>query len=212
MVLTMTNDTRQEPHNSIDHSLIEDALAFLLGTGLCAMGVHLLTTAGLITGQTAGAGVLISYLSSWSFSLVFFVLNAPFYVLAYLRMGARFTVKTAIAVALVSLMVEFFPNFIGFSPLHPAMAAVMAGALTGVGLLVIFRHGASLGGIGILALYLQEKAGIQAGWVQLGFDAALFALAFVFLDPTLAALSLMGAAVVNVIVGVNHRGDRYIGR
>lgn len=201
-----------EPHRPTRHTLIEDAMAFVLGTGLAAFGVLLLTQAGLITGQTAGAGVLLSYVSGWSFGVTFFVLNAPFYILAWLRMGLRFTIKTAIAVTLVSVMVELFPLLVSFDRLDPAFAALAAGGLTGVGLLVIFRHGASLGGIGILALFLQERAGIQAGWVQLGFDAVLFVLAFTVLDPWLVALSLVGAATVNVIVAVNHRNDRYIGR
>ena len=78
--------------------------------------------------------------------------------------------------------------------------------------IVIFRHGGSLGGVGVLGLWLQERAGIQAGWVQLGFDIVLFAVAFFVLDLTLIALSLIGAIVVNGIIGVNHRRDRYIAR
>jgi len=48
--------------------------------------------------------------------------------------------------------------------------------------------------------------------VQLGFDAVLFAAAFLVLDPVMVGLSLLGAVVVNLIIAVNHRRDRYIGR
>ncbi|MEM1237372.1 MAG: YitT family protein [Pseudomonadota bacterium] len=202
----------KEPHKSTRHSLYEDALAYLLGGALCAFGVQILQEIGLVTGQTAGAAVLIAYLTDWSFGAVFFVLNAPFYLLAWFRMGARFTIKTAIAVAIVSVMAEFMPNLVQFDFVEPAFGALLSGALIGMGLIAIFRHGASLGGVGVVALLLQEKAGIQAGWVQLGFDAVLFAIAFLVLDPWLTALSLVGAAVVNVIVAVNHRHDRYVGR
>lgn len=201
-----------EPHKRTEHSLLEDAMAFLLGTSLVALGLQFLTHLGLITGQTAGLAVLITYATDWSFGVVFFAVNLPFYVLAYLRLGARFTIKTAIAVAMVSTMAELFPLILRFDMVHPVPGALLAGATMGAGLLAIFRHGASLGGVGVLALWFQERAGIQAGWVQLGFDAVLFALAFALLDPWLTALSLLGAIIVNLIVGVNHRADRYIGR
>jgi uncharacterized membrane-anchored protein YitT (DUF2179 family) len=104
------------------------------------------------------------------------------------------------------------PLVVTFEALNPWAASALSGAVIGMGLIVIFRHGASLGGIGILALWVQERFGIQAGWVQLGFDALLFALAFALLDPWLVAASLSGAVVVNLIIATNHRRDRYVGR
>lgn len=202
-----------EPHRSaLAHTPLEDAQALLLGTALCALGVTLLTAAGLITGQTAGLGVLLSYLTDWSFGVWFFLLNLPFYILGWLRMGPRFVVRTVIAVTLVSAFSALLPQVIGFDRLDPVAASALAGAVIGMGLIVIFRHGASLGGIGILALWVQERFGVQAGWVQLGFDALLFAVAALFLDPWLVAASLLGAVIVNLIIAVNHRRDRYVGR
>jgi len=201
-----------EPHKRLEHTLFEDAQAFVLGTALCALGVQMLTHLGLITGQTAGLGVLVSYVSGWPFGVVFFAVNLPFYALAWLRMGPRFTVKTFVAVATVSGMTELLGPLVTFDTVNPIAGAFLAGAVIGMGLIVLFRHGASLGGIGVLALFLQEKAGIQAGWTQLGFDALLFAAAFAVLDPWLVLFSLLGAVVVNLIIAVNHRKDRYVGR
>ncbi|MGX9354369.1 YitT family protein [Roseobacteraceae bacterium S113] len=203
---------QNEPHKQLEHSFLEDAQAFVLGSGLAAFGVALLTHIGLITGQTAGLAVLISYATGWSFGAVFFVVNLPFYVLGWLRMGPRFTIKSFIAVALTSGFAEVMPGWIGFDTVATLPGALLAGAVCGMGLMVLFRHGASLGGVGVLGLWLQERMGIQAGWVQLGFDAALFAAAFAMLAPDLVLYSLAGAVVVNLIIAVNHRKDRYVGR
>ncbi len=203
----------QEPHKTSPHSLGEDILAFVIGTSMVALSVQLLQHLGLITGQTAGLAVLLSYVGEQSFGLWFFVINLPFYVLAWWRMGLRFTVKTFIAVALVSVLTEVLPTHLSFAALTPAVGAFFAGAAAGLGLLAIFRHGGSLGGIGILGLYIQEQTGFRAGWVQLGFDFGLFALAFWLLaDPWLVAYSALGAFVINLVVGLNHRKDRYTGR
>ena len=142
-----------EPHKSLQHSLPEDAMAFVLGTAMCALGVLFLTHLGLITGQTAGLGVLLSYVAGWPFGWVFFAVNLPFYILAWVRMGARFTVKSFVAVAMVSAFAELFPRLIALDHLNAPLGAALAGAMIGLGLIVLFRHGASLGGIGVLALY-----------------------------------------------------------
>ncbi len=62
------------------------------------------------------------------------------------------------------------------------------GVITGPGLIVLFRHCASLGGIGILAVYLQDNTLLRAGWVQLGFDILLFGLALLVMAPLLLVL------------------------
>ena len=178
---------------------------------MCALGMLILTGAGLVTGQTAGLAVLISYATGVSFGVVFFTVNLPFYVLAWLRLGAAFTLKTFISVALISGLSLVMGDLVAINPAHPAVGAVLFGLIAGAGLLAIFRHRASLGGVGIVAYDLQERLGWRAGWVQLGFDLVLFGLALLVLPVDLVLWSLLGAVVLNAIIGINHRQDRYIG-
>jgi uncharacterized membrane-anchored protein YitT (DUF2179 family) len=192
------------------HSLIEDAQGIAYGATMAAFGISLLTHLGLVTGQTAGLAVLIAYATGWGFGPVFFALNLPFYLLGYLRMGLRFTVKTFAAVALLSGLSVWMPGQLSFATLNPWLGAVLFGFLSGSALLALFRHGASLGGIGILALMVQDRLGWRAGWVQMVFDAGLFALAFLVVPPKTVAVSFAGALVVNLVIAVNHRRDRYI--
>jgi uncharacterized membrane-anchored protein YitT (DUF2179 family) len=194
------------------HSSLEDIQAFILGTSMCALGITMLTHLGLITGQTAGLAVLIAYVTGWSFGPVFFILNMPFYWLGWVSMGPRFVVKSVICVTLVSLLGEIFPTLIVFDQLNLFLGTFLTGAVIGFGLIVIFRHGASLGGIGVLGLVLQDRTGFRAGHVQLIFDLLLFAAAAVLLPLSLVFYSLAGAIVANLIIATNHRPDRYTGR
>ncbi|MCZ8333558.1 MAG: YitT family protein [Rhodobacteraceae bacterium] len=192
------------------HSLIEDAQGLAFGATMAAFSIVILTHLGMITGQTAGLAVLISYASGIPFGPVFFAINIPFYWFGYRRMGLPFTIKTFLAVAALSVLSVLMPGWVDFSTLNPAFGAILFGFVSGAALLAIFRHGASLGGIGILALYLQDRTGFRAGHTQLLFDALLFAVALTLLPWPIVAWSFLGAAVVNLVIAINHRRDRYI--
>jgi uncharacterized membrane-anchored protein YitT (DUF2179 family) len=200
-------DTAPAP---LTHSLLEDVLALLTGTLLCALGLQFLGQSGLITGQTAGAALVISYASGWAFGLVFFLINLPFYWLGYRRIGLAFTLKSFASVGLLAGLSALLPRYMDVTSVHPLVAAVLFGVTSGVGLLILFRHGSSLGGVGIVAVMLQDSTGLRAGWLQMGFDVVLFALALLWLPADRVLWSLPGVAVLNLVIAVNHRRDRYI--
>lgn len=194
------------------HTPLEDALAFVAGTGLVALSVAFLQSAGLITGQIAGLSLVLSYASGWSFGVLFFVLNLPFYGFAIAKMGWRFTIKTFLAVALLSSFSDLLSRLLVLDIAHPALAAFFAGITAGTGLLVLFRHGATLGGVGIMALYVQDRFAIRAGIIQLGFDALVFLTATFLFPAPVVAWSLAGAVLLNIVITLNHRRDRYIAK
>ena len=99
------------------HSLLEDAIAIFTGVTLISVGVALFTSAGLLTGGTAGLAFLLHYAAGWGFGKVFFVINLPFYWLALRKFGKAFALKTFIAVALLSLLTELQPQFLRFADL-----------------------------------------------------------------------------------------------
>ncbi len=196
--------------NPAPHSLAEDALALLSGTALIALAVALLQHAQLLSGGTAGIAFLLHYATDWGFGPVFFVLNLPFYLLAWRRMARAFLLKTMIAVALLALLSELMPQLLIFQLVRPLYAALVGGVLLGVGFLILFRHRASLGGVGILAFWLQETRGWRAGHVQMAVDALILLLALTQVPLLQVGLSVIGAVVLNLTLAINHRADRYM--
>lgn len=202
--------TPPRPPVAVPHNLFEDVLAIFTGTLLVSLGVALFNQAGLFTGGTAGLAFLIHYASDYSFGSVFFVLNLPFYWLAWKRMGWRFTLKTFISVGLVSVMSGLHPKMVQLSQLTPFYVALIGGSLMGVGFIVLFRHQASLGGINILTLYLQEKHGLRAGKMQMGIDLCIVLASFLLVSPIAMLASVLGAVVLNLAIMLNHRPGRYL--
>ncbi|WP_395007205.1 YitT family protein [Undibacterium sp.] len=198
------------PPVAVPHNLFEDVLAIFTGTLLVSLGVALFNQAGLFTGGTAGLAFLVHYATGLSFGAVFFVLNLPFYWLAWKRMGWRFTLKTFISVALVSAMSGLHPKMVQLSQFTPFYIALIGGSLMGVGFIVLFRHQASLGGINILTLYLQEKHGVRAGKVQMGIDLCIVFASFLWVSPMAMLASIFGAIVLNLAIMLNHRPGRYL--
>ena len=192
------------------HNLTEDILAICIGTLFVSFGLALFKLAGLLTGSTAGLAFLIFYLTGLPFGAVFFVVNLPFYYLAFRRMGWRFTVKTFAAVALVSVLTEMHPRFIQVAALEPFYAGVFGGCLMGVGFIILFRHQASLGGVNILALYAQDRYCIRAGKLQMAIDLTILAAAYFVVDVKAMVASVIGAIAINAVIWINHRRDRYV--
>lgn len=199
------------PTHDVSHTVLEDAQGLATGCFLSALGLTFLTQLGLLTGQTAGLALFIAYLGGWSFGLVFTLINLPFYVLAYQRLGPEFTLKSLACVSAVSLLYEALPSFIVFERLNPIIGTLAFGTTVGLGLLACFRHKGSLGGLGVVALIIQDRSGFRAGYVQLIFDACLFTFAFFLFPASIVAYSLFGAVILNGMIAFNHRRDRYLG-
>ena len=203
--------TQPDPLLPARHRPYEDVLALVVGTALTALGLTIFAEATLLTGSTAGLALLVQYAAGYPFAVVFFVINLPFYALALMQMGWRFTLRTFCAVLLVSLFAGQTGRWVEFSYLDPLYASLIGGTVIGVGLLILFRHRASLGGVNILVLFLQERFGLRAGYVQLAIDAAILVAGLFFVPADKVALSLLGAVAINLVLALNHRPGRYIG-
>lgn len=203
----------QAPHPSgaARHTPIEDLQALITGCLFVALSILMLRESRLLTGGTTGLSFLLHYLSGWRLGLVLFLVNLPFYAFGLAALGKRFTFKTFCAVGTLSLFTEIIPGLVHFSHLDPVFAAVMGGLLAGIGILILMRHGASLGGSGVLAIYLQKTRGWRAGTVQMSLDVCILSLGLLVVSPGEVGLSILSAAALNLVIGINHRPDRYFG-
>ena len=194
------------------HHLLEDIQALFSGTLIFAFAILLFRQAEMLTGGTAGLAFLAYYVSDLPFGLLYFLINLPFYAFGLRALGRAFTVKTFCAVSLLSIFSETLPHFVRFERLDPLLAAVLGGLLAGVGLLMLIRHQASLGGIGILAIYLQKTRGWRAGTLQMVADGGIVLAALFIADSARVALSVVGALLLNMVLTINHRPGRYFGQ
>jgi uncharacterized membrane-anchored protein YitT (DUF2179 family) len=193
------------------HTLFDDAQAIIIGSLLAAFGIAIFSHMNFLIGGTAGVSFLTQYSTSFSFGPIFFVINLPFYVLAFIKLGWDFTLKTFVAVSVVSFLTEIIPVWFEFGDIEPWFAAVFGGFLIGSGLLMLFRHKASLGGLNILSIYMQEYFKISAGKFQMVADTLIIISAIFIVEWQALAYSILAAIALNIILAINHKPGRYKG-
>ncbi len=201
-----------EPVAAPPHTAFEDVVGVVTGAFLASLGLFVLAAGGVTTGGTAGLALLLSHGARWSFSLTFVAVSLPFVALAVRGKGWAFTVRSGVAVALVSSFSALQPHLLGGLTVGPLYAAVVGNLLAGIGILVVFRHRSSLGGFNVVALVCQERLGWRAGYVQMALDVTVVvAFAAVSHDVVLSLASAVGAVLLNLVIAMNHRPGRYTG-
>ncbi|MGK2889817.1 MAG: YitT family protein [Candidatus Malihini olakiniferum] len=177
---------------NIKHTHLEDVLALLISSLMVSLGIILLRQSGALTGGTAGMAFLLHYITHISFGTIFFLINLPFYYLAVRRMGWHFTIKTFCVVGLVSVLSDVYPLFVYFDKLQSFYATLFGNIIIGLSFILLFRYKASLDGVNILTLYLQDHYGIRAGKFQMALDVVIvLASLFVVSIPMLVVSILV---------------------
>ncbi|WP_417527239.1 YitT family protein [Marinomonas shanghaiensis] len=183
-------------------------LSILEGCLLVALGLHILNSAGLLISGTAGVGMILLRLTDLSFGQLFFLLNLPFYLLAWYTLGRAFTLRTFASVSLLSILTELMQQYVYLS-IHPILSGALGGLLVGFGLIILFRHNASLGGLNILSVYLERRFEIHASRTTLVADILVLIAAVIFLDLSHLGYSLLAFLLLSSVVGRYHRPPKW---
>jgi uncharacterized membrane-anchored protein YitT (DUF2179 family) len=164
-----------------------------IGAFLAAFSIRVfLLPNSLIDGGTVGIALILSKLSSESYLSYYLVaLNLPFMYLAYRHIRRSFVLYMSIAVILFAaflLVTVQIPPFLG----DPIEVIVIGGALLGVGVGLIIRHGGCLDGTEILAILINRKQGFTVGQVVLFINVFIFsAYGWIFSNWHFALQSLI---------------------
>jgi uncharacterized membrane-anchored protein YitT (DUF2179 family) len=193
------------------HSAAEDVYALIVGCILLTVGLSLLNAAHLVTGGMAGLALLASYVLPLPAGLLFTLINIPFFAFAWRTMGMAFMVKTVAVNIGIAILSEAMRTSVLMQVINPAFAALVGGTVIGMGVLALARHGAGVGGTGVLTLWLYKRHGINAGLAQVAMDCVILLASFVVLGGNGIGWSALSAAAVSGILIAWHRPGRYTG-
>jgi uncharacterized membrane-anchored protein YitT (DUF2179 family) len=180
--------------------MMKRIFSILLACLLTGTGVIILNHSHVVTGGTAGLSLSLAYLSDAPFTILFFLINIPFYIFSFFKMGMKFTVTTICAVTLLSLITAVNP-FLPYFEVPSILGAVIGGAVIGLGLSFLFINGASLGGFNIVTLYFQKRFQLNPGKVNFLLDFAVVLLSMYSIGIFKGLCSVASIAVTSFIIG-----------
>lgn len=98
-------------------------------------------------------------------AIAFYAINSPLIILAWYKIGRKFTVFTFITVTFSSLFIQFIPQ-VTLTP-DPLVNAIFGGLVMGIGIGYALRSNISSGGTDIISLTIRKKTGRDVGSISL---------------------------------------------
>jgi len=143
-----------------------------------------------IDGGVIGISMLLAETTGLPLSVLIFLANLPFLFLAYRRLGLSFAIRSALAIAGLSLCLAFvtFPDMTH----DKSLTAVFGGFFIGVGIGLAIRSEAVLDGTEIAALLVSKKMQLfKVSDVILLLNVTIFSLAVFVLGVESALYSIL---------------------
>ena len=175
-------------------------LGIAVGSLISAFGLNYFIVAnGLAEGGFTGLSLVIHYLTNLSIGGILLILNIPLFIISFFLWGKNFVFKSLLGVIAISVAIDLTSGF-GFKTDDLLIAALYGGVLSGVGIGIVLRSGATTGGIDIIARIILEKTGISMGKVYFSFDLAIISLVAYFFGLEKALYTLVALYVFSVII------------
>lgn len=171
-----------------------------VGSALYAIGLNALAIQhGLIHGGLFGVAMLVHYGWAWvSPGLLYFILNIPFFVVAWKHTSRRFLLYSLYCMTVMSVF--FVLLTFTFEVRDELYAALAAGVICGAGAGCILRSLGSGGGLDIMAVLLNRKYNIGIGKFYFFFNFVLFGFSFTALSGDKIIASLIMVFVTAVVM------------
>lgn len=189
----------------MDRNLMKQMVMIVAGCILVALGIQIFAASHIVLGGTAGMGLILHRITGLTVGMLFFVINIPFYFLSVRQLGIRFTLKTFLSVTLLSVLTDQMSVFLKIEVPYTVIGAVVGGALIGFGLTMLFRSNSSLGGINILALFLDRRYGINPGKTIMISDICIVLSALLVFTVMEVAYSILAIFVMSAVLGRYHK-------
>ena len=134
----------------------------------------------IIDGGIIGVSIILAHITKYNLGLLIFVLNLPFILLAFNKIGKKFVLQTFYAIGILSLGTNFFHHIENVTS-DLLLATVFGGIILGLGVGIVLKNEGSMDGTEIMSLVLSKKFGFSIGEIIMGFNVIIYAAAgFVF--------------------------------
>lgn len=146
--------------------------------------VLLLTPSNLYDSGFSGTSMFLSSVTGLPLALFLLLLNLPFFIFGFRRLGAAFTVYSVYAISVYSLASYLIPmiaepsTVLGLSGEGSdiLLGAVFGGLISGVGSGMTIRFGGAIDGVEVLSVIFAKRIGITVGTFVMIYNVILYIL------------------------------------
>lgn len=171
---------------------------------LYAVGVSLFTDPNnMAPGGVTGIAIILSRVISVNTGTLIMLINIPILIFAVWKFGIALTVSTIYAIALISSFTNVLAPY-GAATDDILLAALVGGTLTAVSIGVIFRQGATTGGMDIIVKALRlHFPHLKTGKIFFAADALVVTLSgIVFRDLNAALYAAISAICTSAVMDI----------
>ena len=155
----------------------------------------------LAEGGVSGLSLIIHYLSNIDVSYLYFALNIPLIILAYIFLGKNFLLKTLFATFVLSVFLKVFASF--SEPLDDILlAAIFGGAINGIAIGIVFYAGGSTGGMDIVAKIVNKYTGIPISRILLATDFIVLSMVAVIFGKVIFMYTLISLVISSKMIDI----------
>jgi len=211
----------------LDSASVVDYVLIVIGATIQGIALRLfLIPADLASGGVSGIAQLINHYTDWQIGLIVFLGNVPLFVLGWRFLGGRrFALRSALAVAVFSLVTDLIPR-LGLLPTNGITDDILLNALygaivSGAGYGLVYRARGTSGGSDVIARILTHYRGIPMSQSYLAVDAvvvlsagfvfgwkqALYALIALYVSGIISEGILEGRGTVRTVLIVTSAAD-----
>ncbi|MBR1524126.1 MAG: YitT family protein [Lachnospiraceae bacterium] len=186
---------------------IESFILITLGAIIAAFAIEeFLVPNNIFDGGVIGISMIVAHFAPLPLGALVFIINLPFVIFAYKRMGHMFVLKILYAIAVFSVMTSVF------SPIQNAtdemlLAVTYGGVLLGVGVGLVLRGGGCLDGTEIVAVHLSRNISISVGQIILLMNVVIFSVAALLFDLDRGMYSLLSYFISSRVIDIVEVGN-----
>lgn len=193
-------------------NVVIDLVYTIIGSALVGAAISMFTVPNDIApGGVSGLATALAYITPVRVSLWTLLLNIPLLLCAWRLLGRRALVFTLISTVLLSVFIDLSAALLPVYTNNVLLASFCGGALSGLGIGMLFLRGISTGGTDLLALLLKRFfPNIASGTMLMIIDATVVAIAvFIFKDIEVALYSTITIIITSKLVDAMAQGVDY---
>ncbi|MBV7506910.1 YitT family protein [Bacillus sp. sid0103] len=152
----------------------------------------------VLSSGLSGISMILGMISPVNTGVANFLLNFPLLIIGYKMLGKRFIMNSIFSVIIISIGLYLVP-------IHPIaddtiLSSIFGGALTGLGVGIVFRCSGSTGGFDIIGMIVSRKRDFPIGVLLSGMNAVVIVISGFLFDWDSALYTLVSIFVTGKVV------------